>query len=97
MQCNKIEKFVKGTDSKSANLPQIFQSLHSHTAMTNFVVCSGSLTESTQGEADPSAECRANTESSRIDSETLTESNLIDSESKLSKLESNLSLDSESA
>ncbi|WP_394997529.1 hypothetical protein [uncultured Helicobacter sp.] len=65
--------------------------------MINFFACSGSLTESTQGEADPSAECRANTESSRIDSETLTESNLIDSESKLSKLESNLSLDSESA
>ena len=44
MQCDKVEKFlkklrfVKGTDSKSANLPQIFQSaaslenLHSHTA-----------------------------------------------------------------
>ena len=46
MQCDKIEKFVKGTDSKSANLPQIFQSLHSHTANTNFFACSSKDSES---------------------------------------------------
>ena len=37
MRCDKVEKFVKGTDAKSANLPQIFQNLHSHTANTNFL------------------------------------------------------------
>ena len=70
----KIEKFVKGTDSKSANLPQIFQNLHSHTASvatvtdpylhnTNFFACNSNPTESTPSEAEPSAECRENTES----------------------------------
>ena len=34
MQCDKVENFVKGTDSKSANLPQNSQNLHSHTANT---------------------------------------------------------------
>ena len=34
MQCDKVENFVKGTDAKSANLPQNSQNLHSHTANT---------------------------------------------------------------
>ena len=75
MQCDKVEKFlkkfcfVKGTDAKSANLPQIFQNLHSHTANTNFVACNSNPTESTPSEAEPSAECRENTES-QVDSES---------------------------
>ena len=58
MQCDKVVDFSEGTDAKSANLPQIFQNLHSHTAFvaiatnphlhnTNFVASGGSLTEST--------------------------------------------------
>ena len=86
MQCDKVEKFlkkfcfVKGTDAKSANLPQIFQNLHSHTASvatvtdpylhnTNFFACNSNPTESTPSEAEPSAECRENTES-QVDSES---------------------------
>ena len=34
MQCDKIENFARGTDAKSANLPQNSQNLHSHTANT---------------------------------------------------------------
>ena len=34
MQCDKIVDFVRGTDAKSANLPQNPQNLHSHTAHT---------------------------------------------------------------
>ena len=37
MQCDKVENFVKGTDAKSANLPQNSQNLHSHTANTRIV------------------------------------------------------------
>ncbi|WP_394997538.1 hypothetical protein [uncultured Helicobacter sp.] len=45
-------------------------------------VCSGEPTESTpRQEGKLSAECKENSESSLSDSETLTESNLIDSES----------------
>lgn len=32
MQCDKIENFARGTDTKSANLPQNSQNLHSHAA-----------------------------------------------------------------
>ena len=75
MQCDKVVDFSEGTDAKSANLPQIFQNLHSHTASvatvtdpylhnTNFFACNSNPTESTPSEAEPSAECRENTESS---------------------------------
>nr|WP_317404629.1 hypothetical protein [uncultured Helicobacter sp.] len=37
MQCSSVATFVKGTDSKSANLPQNLQSYHSHTANTRIV------------------------------------------------------------
>ena len=47
MQCDKIVDFSEGTDAKSANLPKNPQSLHSHTANTNFVACSSEITEST--------------------------------------------------
>ena len=87
MQCDKVEKFlkklcfVKGTDAKSANLPQIFQNLHSHTANTNFVACNSNPTESTPSEAEPSTECKENTESKESLESSLTESQA-DSESK---------------
>ncbi|WP_455948926.1 dihydroxy-acid dehydratase [Helicobacter pullorum] len=44
MQCDKIVDFVRGTDAKSANLPQNPQNLHSHTANTR--ICGGSVSES---------------------------------------------------
>ena len=80
MQCDKVVDFSEGTDAKSANLPQIFQNLHSHTASvatvtdpylhnTNFFACNSNPTESTPSEAEPSAECRENTES-QVDSES---------------------------
>ena len=76
MQCDKIENFVKGTDTKSANLPQNFQNLHSHTANTNFFVCSGKPTQSTPSqEGKPSAECRADSESKHF-TESTTSKNL---------------------
>ena len=76
MQCDKIENFVKGTDAKSANLPQNFQNLHSHTANTNFFVCSGKPTQSTPSqEGKPSAECRADSESKHF-TESTTSKNL---------------------
>ena len=46
MQCDKIADFSEGTDAKSANLPKNPQSLHSHTANTNFFVCSSKDSES---------------------------------------------------
>ena len=58
-------------------------STNPHLHMTIFV-CSGEPTESTpRQEGKLSAECKENSESSLSDSETLTESNLIDSESKV--------------
>ena len=47
LQCDKIADFSEGTLGLSANLPKNPQSLHSHTANTNFFVCSGSPIEST--------------------------------------------------
>lgn len=44
MQCDKIVDFVRGTDAKSANLPQNPQNLHSHTANTR--ICGESVSES---------------------------------------------------
>ena len=44
MQCDKIVDFVRGTDAKSANLPQNPQNLHSHTANTR--ICGESISES---------------------------------------------------
>lgn len=44
MQCDKIVDFVRGTDAKSANLPQNSQNLHSHTANTR--ICGESVSES---------------------------------------------------
>lgn len=44
MQCDKIADFVRGTDAKSANLPQNPQNLHSHTANTR--ICGESVSES---------------------------------------------------
>lgn len=44
MQCDKIVDFVRGTDAKSANLPQNPQNLHSHT--TNTRICGESVSES---------------------------------------------------
>ena len=63
MQCDKIADFSEGTDAKSANLPKNPQSLHSHTANTNFFACSSNPTESTPSEAKPSVEIQENTES----------------------------------
>ena len=80
MQCDKIADFSEGTDAKSANLPKNPQSLHSHTAMTNFFVCVGSPTESTPSETKPSAECKADSESKESLESSLTESRA-DSES----------------
>lgn len=61
MQCDKIENFVRGTDAKSANLPQNFQNLHSHTANTR-------IYEISDGES------QAATESSCTDSVKVSES-----------------------
>lgn len=44
MQCDKIADFVRGTDAKSANLPQNPQNLHSHTANTR--ICGEGVSES---------------------------------------------------
>ncbi|HIS08661.1 MAG TPA: dihydroxy-acid dehydratase [Candidatus Scatomorpha intestinipullorum] len=44
MQCDKIADFVRGTDAKSANLPQNPQNLHSHTA--NIRIYGESVSES---------------------------------------------------
>lgn len=44
MQCDKIVDFVRGTDAKSANLPQNPQNLHSHTANTR--ICGEGVSES---------------------------------------------------
>lgn len=44
MQCDKIADFVRGTDAKSANLPQNPQNLHSHTA--NIRICGEGVSES---------------------------------------------------
>lgn len=44
MQCDKIADFVRGTDAKSANLPQNPQNLHSHT--TNTRICGEGVSES---------------------------------------------------
>lgn len=44
MQCDKIADFARGTDTKSANLPQNPQNLHSHTANTR--ICGESVSES---------------------------------------------------
>ena len=55
MQCDKIVDFVRGTDAKSANLPQNPQNLHSHTAsvalatdphLQNTRICGESVSES---------------------------------------------------
>ena len=95
MQCDKIVDFCKGTDTKSANLPKNPQSLHSHTANTNFIVCNSELRESTLSK-EANSESKAdlvldlNTESSftqsnqdsqkqSLDSKAFTESNPIDS------------------
>ena len=51
MQCDKIADFSEGTLGLSANLPKNPQSLHSHTAMTNFFACNSELTESTPSQA----------------------------------------------
>ena len=74
MQCDKIEKFVKGTDSKSANLPQIFQSLHSHTATTNFLLAVAIPQNPHRVGGKPSAEIQENTESKKGLESSLTES-----------------------
>ena len=70
MQCDKIADFSEGTLGLSANLPKNPQSLHSHTANTNFVVCSSKPTQSTpRQEGKPRAECKADSESKeRLDS-----------------------------
>ena len=49
MQCDKIADFVRGTDAKSANLPQNPQNLHSHTA--NIRICGESVSESSNPES----------------------------------------------
>ena len=49
MQCDKIADFVRGTDAKSANLPQNPQNLHSHTANTR--ICGESVSESSNPES----------------------------------------------
>lgn len=55
MQCDKIADFARGTDAKSANLPQNPQNLHSHTAsvalatdphLQNTRICGESVSES---------------------------------------------------
>ena len=78
LQCDKIVDFLEGTLGLSANLPKNPQSLHSHTANTNFAACSSNPTESTpRQEGKPSAECKADSESKEsLDSESkqLTES-----------------------
>ena len=61
MQCDKIENFVRGTDAKSANLPQNFQNLHSHTANTRIYEISG-------GESQAITESNDITESKMLDS-----------------------------
>ncbi|WP_394997665.1 invasion protein CiaB [uncultured Helicobacter sp.] len=82
MQCDKIADFSEGTDAKSANLPKNPQSLHSHTANTNFFACSSNPTESTLSEAKPSVEIQENTESKESLDSSLSSS---DSESTTSK------------
>ena len=49
MQCDKVENFARGTDAKSANLPQNSQNLHSHTANTR--ICENGGTESSNPES----------------------------------------------
>ncbi|HIV49294.1 MAG TPA: cadmium-translocating P-type ATPase [Candidatus Helicobacter avicola] len=92
LQCDKIVDFCKGTDTKSANLPKNPQSLHSHTANTNFIVCNSELRESALSqEGKPSTECKTSSESNEsLDSrfkvsDSNSESNLMDSESTTSK------------
>lgn len=61
MQCDKIENFARGTDTKSANLPQNSQNLHSHTANTR--IYEGDIAESIGG-----GESASDLESSSLDS-----------------------------
>ncbi len=55
MQCDKVENFARGTDAKSANLPQNAvslensQNLHSHTANTR--ICENGGTESSNSDS----------------------------------------------
>lgn len=61
MQCDKIKNFARGTDTKSANLPQNSQNLHSHTANTR--IYEGDIAESIGG-----GESASDLESSSLDS-----------------------------
>ena len=56
MQCDKVENFVKGTDAKSANLPQNSQNLHSHPANTRIVDSSDTESKASFTKPDSNAE-----------------------------------------
>lgn len=73
MQCESVEEFARGTDSKSANLSQIPQSSHSHTANTR-IVGGGEIQDSKEVSESSLSESHNTSESTASDSHSSSES-----------------------